>query len=78
MLDPVIDRPPPMASEVHRKKVLDILPNEKQMGLQKEPQNSLTRLLAAAIYVKLKRRYSNEGMQLKAVEKIPYKWQSTW
>ena len=38
------------------------------MKLQREPQNSPTRLLAAAVYIKLKKRFLNEGTQLEAIE----------
>ena len=47
-----------------------ILTNENNTKLHKEPKNSPTRLLAAAVYYKLKRRFLNEGTQMEAVNKF--------
>ena len=40
------------------------------MQLQREPKNSPTRLLAMAVYFKLKRRFLSEGTQLKTIGKF--------
>ena len=40
------------------------------MKLQREPKNSPTRLLAVAVYFKLKTRFLSEGMQLEAIGKF--------
>ena len=67
MLDPFLDKP----QEKHETKGMEqILLNEKNTRLQKEPKNSSTRLLAAAVYYKLKRRFLNKGTQTEAVSKF--------
>ena len=63
-----MDKPPPMAEEVHKSKIGEkILPDDKNMKLQREPKNSPTRLLVVAVYFKLRRRFLSEGMQTEGI-----------
>ena len=67
ILDPFLDKP----QEKHGTKGAEqILPNEKNTRLQKEPKNSPTRLLAVAVYYKLKRRFLKKGTRKEAVSKF--------
>ena len=60
ILDLFLDKP----QEKHESKGIEqIPPNEKNSRLHMEPKNSPTRLLAAAVYYKLKRRFLNEGTE---------------
>ena len=60
-----------MVEEAHKAKIWKkLLPNYKNMKLQREPKNSLTRLLAMADYLKLKRRFLGEGTQQEPEKKI--------
>ena len=67
ILDPVLDKP---QEKWETKGLEQILPNDKNTRLQKEPKNSPTRLLAVAVYYKLRRRFLNEGTQTEAVNKF--------
>ena len=63
-LSPVKD-PKPKTSEHQRKDklALNLLPHGDQPILKKEPDNNLTRLIAAVLFLKLKKKLLNEGTQ---------------
>ena len=46
-----------------------LLPNADRACITREPQNNLTRLLPAAVWLKLSHRYLNEGFTKEACEK---------
>ena len=50
-----------------------LLPQERNAALRKEPRNNTTRLLAALVYLKLKKRYLNEGTWADMAEKCDVK-----
>ena len=55
ILNPAGDKAPLSLDEAHTEKFWDaLLPDDRNMMLRREPRNSTTRLLAAAIYFILK------------------------
>lgn len=47
-----------------------MLPDSEANTIKKEPQNNTTRLLAAVIYLKLKRKFLNKGTQWETEDKF--------
>ena len=50
--------------------IINLLPNSKLSQIQKEPRNNPTWLLAAVVYLKLKRLFLNEGTRRETEEKF--------
>ena len=67
ILDPTHDKPTKPQQEAREGRTKqDILPDANNARLKREPANSSTRLLTAAIYVKLRKHLFNEGTQTEA------------
>ena len=74
ILDPTRDKLVKSRQEIHDEKIKqDILPDETNSILNKQPANSSTRLLTTAIYIKLKKYLFNEGTQTEASTKFKVK-----
>ena len=74
ILNPTIEEKPVMEDEVYRDKLRQaLLPHERNTALRKEPWNNTTRLLAALVYIKLKKCYLNEGTQAETAENFDVK-----
>ena len=73
-LDPTRDKPVKSQQEARDEKIKqDILPNPTNTRLNREPANSSTRLLTAAIYFKLKKYLFNKGTQTETATKFKVK-----
>ena len=73
-LDPTQDRPIKSRWETHNKKLRqDILPYATNVRFNREPANSTTHLLTAAIYLKFKKYLFNEGTQMETSMKFKVK-----
>ena len=71
MLDPTKEKPMPSNKETHQEKIRKtLLPNEANARFCREPENSTTCLLTAAVYLKLKKHVFNEGTQVEAATKF--------
>ena len=74
ILDPTHDKPRKSQQEAREEKIKqDILPDANNARLNREPANSSTCLLTAAIYVKLKKYLFNEGTQTEAATRFKVK-----
>ena len=74
ILDITQDKPPKPQQKSHEETIKkDILPDPNNSKLKKEPANSATRLLTAAIYVKLNKHLFNEGTQTEAASRFNVK-----
>ena len=68
-LDLVRDPKPKSAANQWAKKIKShLLPHEDSAALHQKPKNNLTRLLAAALWLKLKRQYLDSGTVKEACE----------
>ena len=68
-LNPVEDKKAPTSEEEKKEKVKKtVLPIPDATCLKHEPQNGPTRILTAAVWLKLSHKYFNEGMAKKACE----------
>ena len=73
-LDPTQDKPVKSRQESHNEKLKqDILPDTNNTTFNREPANSSTGLLTAAIYLKLKKYLFNEGTQMETSMKFKVK-----
>ena len=62
--NPIIEEKLVLEGEVYRDKLRQILlSQERNAALRRGPRNNATRLLAALVYIKLKKYYLNEGTQ---------------
>ena len=74
ILDITRDKPQKPQQRTHEETVKkDILPDPNNSKLKKEAANSATRLLTAAMYVKLRKHLFNEGTQTEAASKFNVK-----
>ena len=74
ILDPTRDKPTKPQQEAHEERIKqDILPDTNNTRLKREPANSSTHLLTAAIYVKLRKYLFNEGTQTEAATRFNVK-----
>ena len=74
MLDPTKEKPTPSNKETHEEKLKKtLLPDEMNARFCREPANSATHLLTAAVYLKLKKHVFNEGTQVEAATKFNVK-----
>ena len=74
ILDPTCDKPAKPQQKAHKEMIKkDILPDPNNSRLKKEPANSSTCLLTAAIYVKLRKHLFNEGTQTEAASRFNMK-----
>ena len=74
ILDPTHDKSTKSQQEAHEEKIKqDVLPDANNARLNREPANSSTCLLTAAIYIKLKKYLFNEGTQTEASTKFKVK-----
>ena len=74
ILDPTHDKPTKSQQEAREEKIKqDVLPDANNVRLNREPANSSTRLLTAAIYFKLKKHLFNEGTQTETSTKFKVK-----
>ena len=74
ILDPTRDKPAKPQQKAREEMIKkDILPDPNNSRLKKEPANSSTRLLTAAIYVKLRKHLFNEGTQTEAATRFNVK-----
>ena len=74
ILDITRDKPPNLQQKTHKETVKkDTLPDPNNSKLKKEPANSPTRLLTAAVYVKLNKHLFNEGTQTEAASRFNVK-----
>ena len=70
-LNPVEDRQPKTTEEERQEKVWKtVLPTSNAPCLAHEPKNSPTHILAAAVWLKLNRKYFNEGMAKEACDRF--------
>ena len=70
-LNPLEDRKAPTSEEEKKEKVKKtVLPIPDATCLKHEPQNSPTRILTAAVWLKLSRKYFNKGMAKEACERF--------
>ena len=68
-LDPVKDKEPQMSEQELAKKIeKTILPRHKAVCFKQEPKNGPMRILAVAVWLKLKRKYFSMGMAKEACE----------
>ena len=73
-LNLVEDRHPKMTEEERREKVCKmVLPVSNSPCLAHEPRNGPTQILAAAVWLKLNRKYFNEGMAKEACDRFEVK-----
>ena len=73
-LNPILKEKLVMEDKVYRDKLKQVLLLQKRnTALKKEPRNNVTRLLAALVYIRLKKRYLNEGTQAETAEKFDIK-----
>ena len=74
ILDPTRDQPAKPQQKAREETIKkDILPDANNSRLKKEPANSSTHLLTAAIYVKLRKHIFNEGTQTEAATRFNVK-----
>ena len=74
MPDPTKEKPTPSNKETCEEKTRKtILPNEANARFRREPANSATCLLMAAVYLKLKKQMFNEGTQVESATKFNVK-----
>ena len=70
-LNPVEDRKAPTSEEEKKEKVKKtVLPIPDATCLKHEPRNGPTRILTAAVWLKLSRKYFNEGTAKEACERF--------
>ena len=68
-LNPIEDKKAPTSEEEKKEKVKKtVLPVPDATCLKHEPQNGPTRILTAAVWLKLSHKYFNEGMVKEACE----------
>ena len=73
-LDPTRDEPAKSNQEAHNRKLREaILPDTTNIRFNREPANSTTHLLTAAIYLKLKKYLFNKGTQTETSTKFKVK-----
>ena len=70
-LNPLEDRKAPSSEEEKKEKVKKtVLPIPDATCLKHEPRNGPTRILTAAVWLKLSRKYFNEGTAKEACERF--------
>ena len=70
-LNPLEDRKAPTSEEEKKEKLKKtVLPVPDPTCLKHEPRNGLTRILTAAVCLKLSRKYFNEGTMKEACERF--------
>ena len=74
MLDPTKENPMPSNRETHQEKIRKaLLLNETNARFHREPTNSTTCLLTAAVYLKVRKSMFNKGTQVEAATKFNMK-----
>ena len=71
-LNPIEDKKAPTSEEERKEKEVKktVLPIPDATCLKHEPRNGLTQILTAAVWLKLSRKYFNEGTVKEACERF--------